>query len=106
MHRTGTLLAVISAARSGAQTRPVGDLVTDLAANDATVRARAACGLKEQGDRAVEAIDPLVRLLGDATPVDPVVCREHWQRAPTSRRRQVSWPPPRSSGSVPGPCRA
>ena len=45
-------------------------LIGELSATDATARMRAACGLRELGDRAVDAIGPLVALLADAAPVD------------------------------------
>ena len=57
---------------------PVRELVAGLSSGDAAVRAKAACELKDQGDRAGDAIDALVRLLGDATPVNRDVCRERW----------------------------
>ena len=60
------------------QLRPVRDLVGGLTSDDAVVRARAACELKEHGDSAADAIDGLVRLMGDATLVEPSVCRERW----------------------------
>ena len=41
---------------------------------------RAACGLRELGDRAVDAIGPLVALLADAAPVDGDVCGRRWSR--------------------------
>ena len=63
-----------------AQTRAARDLVTDLSAGDAAVRAKAACELRELGDGAGEAIQPLVNLLGDAAPVDPSVCGRRWWR--------------------------
>ena len=60
------------------QQRPVRELVAGLTADDAVVRARAACELKEHGDGAADAVDGLVRLMGDATLVEPSVCRERW----------------------------
>lgn len=62
-----------------AQQRSVPQLVAELRAVDAGARARAACALKDEGDRAVEAIEPLVKALGDATPVDRAVCAERWR---------------------------
>src|SRR5688572_3718922 len=56
----------------------VRELMAGLTSNDAVVRPKAACELKDQGDRAGDAIDSLVRLLGDATPVSSDVCRERW----------------------------
>ena len=69
------------------QLRPVRELVAGLTADDAAVRARAACELKEHGDGAADAVDGLVRLLGDATLVEPSVCRERWF---DSRERQTT----------------
>ena len=48
-----------------AQTRAVRELVADLTASDAAARARAACELRERGDSAAEAVQPLVLLLAD-----------------------------------------
>jgi HEAT repeat protein len=69
------------------QLRPVRDLAASLSADDAVVRARAACELKEHGDGAADAVDGLVRLLGDATLVEPTVCKERWA---DSRERQTT----------------
>lgn len=61
------------------QSRSVRELTGDLVAADAAVRTRAACDLREIGDRAVDAIQPLVAILGDGARVDPSVCgRERW----------------------------
>lgn len=61
------------------QARSVRELTTDLTDVDATVRTRAACDLREIGDRADGAIPRLVALLGDGTRVNPSVCgRERW----------------------------
>lgn len=72
------LLLAAVVAFSPIDQRPVRELIGSLASGDAVVRAKAACELKEQGDGAADAIDPLVRLLGDATPVNQDVCRERW----------------------------
>ena len=64
------------------QVRPVRELTTSLSSDDATARARAACDLKEHGGNAVDAMDALVHLLADATPVDATVCRERWADDP------------------------
>ncbi len=72
------LFASVLAVAVSADQRPVQELVSGLASNDAVVRAKAACELKDQGDRAGDAIDSLVRLLGDATEVSGDVCRERW----------------------------
>ena len=47
--------------RADSQRARPTELIADLAASDAAVRTRAACGLRELGDRAVDAIGPLVR---------------------------------------------
>jgi HEAT repeat protein len=75
------LLAALIGLVSGSpidQLRPVRELIASLTANDAAARASAACELKEHGDAAVDAVDALVRLLGDATLVDATVCKERW----------------------------
>ena len=62
-----------------AQTRNVKELTAELGDADAIVRTRAACDLRDAGDRALDAVQPLVALLGDGTKVDPSVCgRERW----------------------------
>ena len=58
------------------QARSLRELNADLAADDPVARARATCDLKPQGDRAFDAIQPLIKLLGDATPIDGTICRE------------------------------
>ncbi|HEX6975830.1 MAG TPA: HEAT repeat domain-containing protein [Vicinamibacterales bacterium] len=76
------------------QTRTVKELVTDLTDGDPVVRTRAACDLREAGDRAIDAIQPLVELLADGTRVDPEVCgRERWnthRQDPTSPGEQAA----------------
>src|SRR4029453_12045283 len=47
-----------------AQGRNVHELVSELGASDPTARARAACEIRELGDTAVDAIQPLVAMLG------------------------------------------
>src|SRR5512141_1831870 len=62
-----------------AQTRNMKEMIAELGDADASVRTRAACDLREAGDRALDAVQPLVALLGDGTKVDPSVCgRERW----------------------------
>ena len=75
-----TLAVAFTCVTVSAQQRQVRELVADLAAADPVVRARAACDLKQEGDRAAESIAPLVKMLGDASPVDPAVCQERWGR--------------------------
>ena len=64
----------------GQEPRALRELVADLDASDAVVRARAACGLRELGDGAADAIGPLVKLLADGSPVEATVCGRRWWR--------------------------
>src|SRR4051812_20373621 len=64
----------------GAQTRSVRELITELGASDPATRARAACEMRELGDTAAEAIQPLAAMLGDAAPVETLVCNRSWWR--------------------------
>lgn len=52
----------------------------NLGAADPAVRAQAACELREAGDRAAEALAPLIKLLSDGSPVDARVCGQRWWR--------------------------
>ncbi len=62
------------------QSRGVRDLVADLAAADPAARVRAACEIRELGDTAADAIQPLLAVLGDAAPVEASVCgRRSWR---------------------------
>lgn len=77
------LLAVVPAWRSGRtmqQPRGLNDLTAALSAADPVTRARAACELRDHGDAAAGAIDPLVTLLADGSPVDQSVCERRWWR--------------------------
>src|SRR4029079_19702722 len=62
------------------QARSVRELIGDLAAQDPVVRARAACEMRDLGDTAVDAIQALTNMLGDAAPVEPSVCSRCWWR--------------------------
>lgn len=74
-------IAVIDAgALALRQPREIVDLTKDLAASDPAARTRAACALREHGETAASAIQPLVQLLGDGAPVDPSVCERRWWR--------------------------
>ena len=74
-----TLTSSVNDHRTGhAQSRGVRELVSDLAASDPITRARAACEMRDLGDAAVEAIQPLVGMLGDAAPVESNVCGRQW----------------------------
>jgi len=52
-------------AAQGLEQRAPKELIGDLASADPAARTRAACGLRELGDRAADAIAPLVRTLAD-----------------------------------------
>jgi HEAT repeat protein len=65
------------------QDRGVAALTADLSAADPETRARAACELRELGDGAATAVQPLTALLSDGAPVDPGVCRRRWWRGET-----------------------
>ena len=57
-----------------AQARDVAELVRQLSASDPAARARASCGLRDLGDAAFDALQPLIGLLADAAPVDASIC--------------------------------
>ena len=48
-----------------------------LRASDPLARAQAACDLRELGDRAADAIAPLIALMDDATPIGEDVCENN-----------------------------
>ena len=56
------------------------ELTADLTAVDPAARTRAACELRELGDRAADAIAPLIALLADGAPVDGTICGQRWSR--------------------------
>jgi HEAT repeat protein len=58
----------------------IDELSSHLSASDPAVRARAACDLRDRGDNAAAAIDALVALLPDASPLERSVCRQNWWR--------------------------
>lgn len=64
----------------GQQSRNIKELIAALSAEDPAVRAQAACDLKEEGEAAAEATEPLLRLLTDGSPVEKSVCHERWWR--------------------------
>ena len=72
-------LSMAPGASPRAQTRSSSDLIAALAADDPVARARAACEIRAEGDAAANAIAPLVRLLADGSPVERIVCRQHWR---------------------------
>ncbi len=58
----------------------IQELSEQLRAPDPAVRARAACDLRERGDNASAAIEALIALLPDASPLERSVCRQNWWR--------------------------
>lgn len=58
------------------QARTTRDAIADLTATAPETRARAACLLMREGDRAADAIPQLVELLQDASPVERSICDE------------------------------
>jgi hypothetical protein len=77
------MFAVIPAwlgGRTGQQPRGLNELTAALSAADPVTRARAACDMRDHGDRAVDAIDQLAVLLADGSPVDQSVCERRWWR--------------------------
>ncbi len=58
----------------------VKQLSEELSTSDPAVRARAACELRERADNAGAAIDALVALLPDASPLERSVCGQNWWR--------------------------
>ncbi len=72
----------------------IQELAEHLTASDPAVRARAACDLRERGDNAAAAIDALVALLPDASPLERSVCRQNWWRwnpdSPTTPGEQAA----------------
>jgi HEAT repeat protein len=82
---TAVLLAALIPLDAGAlvaprQARGIGDLVRELKAQDPATRGRAACALREAGDRAAEAVPALAALLPDGAPLEPDVCPARWTR--------------------------
>jgi HEAT repeat protein len=76
------LLTVASSAtpqRRHEQAHP-RDLIADLDAPDPVARAKAACGVRDLGDAAADAIAPLTKLLSDGSPVDARACPRRWWR--------------------------
>jgi len=70
-------LLTIAPLQSGVQ---IKDLVSELSAAEPSVRAKAACELAARGDAAADAIQPLVALLSDPSPVQEDVCDRRWSR--------------------------
>src|SRR6478735_6301219 len=74
----GALIILALAASAGAapQTpaKGVRELTAALRDSDPSVRAQAACSLRELGDRAADAIPALITLMDDATPLKADVC--------------------------------
>ena len=92
MHRRSLLagicgmLALVSTNASGTMPvrqqgeRSARELIVELDSVEAVVRARAACALRDLGDRAADALTPLVKLLADGSPVEGSVCTRRWWR--------------------------
>lgn len=82
MHRALAivLFAALALSAEASAQQEVRELIGRLGNADPVVRANAACGLRELGDRSAEAIAPLVAMLGDGAPVDAAVCERHWWR--------------------------
>src|SRR4051812_14143511 len=68
-------VAAVGSNQPTAQTRNVRELVTQLSASDPITRTRASCELRDLGDGAFEAVQPLIGLMADAAPVQADVCR-------------------------------
>jgi HEAT repeat protein len=58
----------------------VRELAAQLSSGDPSVRAKAACSLREFGGDAAAAIDALVALLPDGAPVEQQICERNWGR--------------------------
>ena len=67
-------LVLHAASVCAGQERSVPALVAALRAGDPLIRARAACDLRELGDRAAEAIPALIVLMDDPTPIGSDIC--------------------------------
>lgn len=85
MMRTSSLPVLVVAIAAGSaagveaiQRRDVSVLTRDLGAPDPETRTRAACGLRELGAAAADAIPALVNVLGDGSPVDSTLCALRW----------------------------
>jgi HEAT repeat protein len=76
---SGTLvLVMVLAAPSLDAQEDARALATRLGAADPVSRARAACGLRKLDGGAAVALDALVELLADGSPVEASVCDRHW----------------------------
>jgi HEAT repeat protein len=77
-----------------AQRASVAELTAQLASTDVVSRTRAACQLKEIGNEAEPALNALLAMLADGTPVPRSVCGERWRRGdspmPTSPGEQAA----------------
>ena len=74
------MTAFALSASVAAQSKAIKDLIAELGSDDPAARARAACELKADADLAAGAIASLIRLLGDGSPVERVVCKQRWWR--------------------------
>lgn len=73
--RALALIAVLSLAQADLRSTTAA-----LKSPDPASRTRAACDIRELGSGARDAIQPLVDLLADGSPVDPTVCEERTWR--------------------------
>ena len=76
------LFTVMLSATPQRRSEPVNarELIADLDAADPVTRAKAACGLRDLGDAAADAMVPLTKLLADGSPVDARACSRRWWR--------------------------
>ena len=77
-----------------AQRASVAELTAQLASTDVVSRTRAACQLREIGNEAEPAMNALLGMLSDGSPVPQSVCGERWRRGesamPTSPGEQAA----------------
>ena len=79
-----TVAPPVSHETTGQQpSRAVRELIGQLSASDPSARAKAACELAARGDEAIDAVQPLIALLADASPVQDPVCDRRWWRGGT-----------------------
>jgi hypothetical protein len=84
MRAAAVLVLVLIAAPALAQDEvPLQQRIAELSAADATTRAFAACYIAEARDSRAPAVQPLARLLADATTMNPVWCDRDRGRATT-----------------------
>ena len=87
------------------QLRPVRELSAGLTADDATVRARAACELKEHGDAAADAVDASSGCLATRRWSSPPCAGSDGSILASGRPRPATWPRQPWSPWAAGRCR-